>query len=77
MANTASRNGKKTTTQRKNTNTSGRKKQPSQATGKDIIDIRFRSYKKYSIRIAEMQIAWFLPEHNSGRKEDYLASRAG
>ena len=31
MANTASRNGKKTTTQRKNTNTSGRKKQPAKS----------------------------------------------
>lgn len=31
MANTASRNGKKTTTQRKKTNTSGRKKQPAKS----------------------------------------------
>ena len=31
MANTASRNGKRTTTQRKKTNTSGRKKQPAKS----------------------------------------------
>ncbi len=47
MANTASRNGKKTTTQRKNTNTSGRKKQPAKskqtAKNKQVQDNQLRN----------------------------------
>lgn len=47
MANTASRNGKKTTAQRKNTNTSGRKKQPAKskqtAKNKQIQDNQLRN----------------------------------
>lgn len=47
MANTASRNGKKTTTQRKNTNTSGRKKQQAKskqtAKNKQVQDNQLRN----------------------------------
>lgn len=47
MANTASRNGKKTTTQRKKTNTSGRKKQPAKskqtAKNKQVQDNQLRN----------------------------------
>lgn len=47
MANTASRNGKKTTTQRKNKNTSGRKKQPAKskqtAKNKQVQDNQLRN----------------------------------